>query len=88
MTHSMTPHETAQYMRSQHLTRIRACSSFLKTLDKGARPTDASLDEVRQATVTACEQLAATDNNVESLSQTDCPCVLLGADRCLREGDR
>jgi hypothetical protein len=83
----MTPVETAAYIQQQKISEIQACSNHLKAAPQSDRPDDATLTEIQTATMTAHENLNAAGIKVSEISRVECPCVLLGADRCHR-GDR
>jgi hypothetical protein len=77
--------ETAAYLRQQKISEIQACSNHLKATPQSDRPESATLTEVQTATVTAHENLNATDIKVAEISRVECPCMLLDADRCHRD---
>jgi hypothetical protein len=77
--------ETVAYIRQQKISEIQACSNHLKSAPQSDRPNSATLTEVQKVTVSAHENLNAVDVEVAEISRVDCPCVLLGADRCHRD---
>jgi hypothetical protein len=84
MTDNMNAVETAAYLRQKKISKIQACSNYLKATAQSNRPGGATLTEIQTATMTAHENLNAADLKVSEISRVECPCVLLGADRCQR----
>jgi hypothetical protein len=85
MSDRLTPQETARYIRNMRQIEYQACSSHLLSLDILNRPGEATNDEVRQATVQSLEELVQTVDKLDVITQVSCPCVVLGAENCIRE---
>lgn len=85
MTHTRNHSETIDLVRVKKLMKTQACKSHLEAEDKANRPSEATIDEVRTATVTAIDQLAAADDEINAVGQVYCPCLVLGAAECTRE---
>jgi hypothetical protein len=88
MPHTVSPLETALYIHQQKISEIQACSNYLKSVEKSSRPQEADIDQVRDATVRSHKSLQEAENEADKISHIDCPCILLGADRCSRSNRR
>jgi hypothetical protein len=86
MTQPMNAVETAAYVRMQQLSQIQMCSHHLQMMNQTDRPADATVDEVREAAMSAHKQLSNTGPDVAEISQTNCPCEELGSE-CLLQSD-
>jgi len=86
MTHTRKTTETIDLIRVKRLLETQACKSHLEAKVKADRPAEATIDAVRTATVTAIDNLATADDEIRAVGAVPCPCVVLGADNCTRQG--